>query len=199
MNNSKAMASQISCLSMLEQKTGFLYKMLSEKTENPLAKSLLLSIALDSSKHSALLKGIGDTIAVTELRTKDCAKNLGQIWLMLNTCLRVVTKKEAGELSFADLDEKLIALESSMGEEYYIFVQMETMLHLSKWINQRYNVNLDNVKSMFENIITDETRHREIIATLKALIEPKENDLDNTPLVKYQSPDKWITYTPNSP
>jgi uncharacterized protein (UPF0332 family) len=78
---------------MLEQKTASLYKILSEKTKHPLAKSLLLSIALDSSKHSALLKGIGDSIAVVELRTKDCAKSLGQTWVMVDTFLSEVTKK----------------------------------------------------------------------------------------------------------
>jgi len=196
MNSPEAMATQISCLSTLEHRTAFLYKKLAEKTENPLARSLLLSIAIDSSKHSALLKGIGDSIAVTEVKTKDCAKNLGQIWQMVDTCVNEVTRKE-NALSFADLDEKLIALESSMGEEYYIFVQMETLEHMVKEINQRYNINLDDVKGTFENIMAEENRHREIITKLKELIEPEEKDLDNTPLVKYQSPDQWIDYSPH--
>jgi rubrerythrin len=76
---------------------------------------------------------------------------------------------------------------------------METMLHLTNWINQHYKINLDNVKSTFENIVADENRHREIIAELKELIEPKESGFDNTPLMKYQSPDKWIAFTPNDP
>ena len=196
MNDSRALTSQLSCLSMLEDKAAFLYKKLSEKTGNPLAKSLLLSIALDSSKHSALLKGISNSISVKDVETKDCAKSLGQVWSMVDTCLKELTKKEVGELFSKDLDEKLIALESIMGEEYYILVQMETMQHLTKEINQRYNVDLNNAKSVFENIINDENHHRETIIQLRKLIEPEQKDLDNTPLVKYQSPGHWIEYTP---
>lgn len=191
------MASQLSCLSMLEYNTALLYKSLSEKTEIPLAKSLLLSIAQDSSKHSALLKGISDSLASTDVKIKDCAKNLGPIWQNVTTYLKEVIAKEEN-LSLAELYEKLLTLESSIGEEYYVFVQMQTLQYMTKEINQLYNINLDKVKRIFESIINDEEHHREILATLKELSEPKIKDLDNTPLVKFQSPDHWINYTPNN-
>jgi rubrerythrin len=192
------MASYLNCLSQLEYNTSLLYKSLSERTEIPLGKSLLLSIAQDSSKHSALLKGIADSILVTKVKTKECAKNLGQIWQIVDTCLAEVTKG-AGEISFTDLHTKLLALEGSMGEEYYVFVQMETLQHLTGEIKQRYNLDFGDLKSVFENIISDENHHREIIATLRELVTPEEKDLDNTPLVKYQSPDQWINYNPHNP
>ena len=191
------MASQLSCLSMLEYNTALLYKSLSEKTEIPLAKSLLLSIAQDSSKHSALLKGISDSLASTDVKIKDCAKNLGPIWQNVTTYLKEVIAKEEN-LSLAELYEKLLTLESSIGEEYYVFVQMQTLQYMTKEINQLYNINLDKVKRIFESIINDEEHHREILATLKELSEPKIKDLDNTPLVRFQSPDHWINYTPNN-
>lgn len=80
-------------------------------------------------------------------------------------------------------------------EEYYILIQMQILKHLTKEINERYNVNLDDVKSVFESIIRDENHHLEIIGTLKQLAEPLEKDLDNTPAVRYQSPDNWRNYT----
>jgi rubrerythrin len=199
MNDSKTMASYISCLSMLEYNTALLYRSLSEKTENPLAKSLFLSITQDSSKHSTLLKGIGDSIAMSKVKTKDCAKNLGQIWLTVDNYLNEVKTKKEDELFIADLYEKLIALESDLGEEYYILVQMQTLQHLTKEINERYNINLDNVKSIFESIIIDENHHIELLGTLKELAKPIEKDLDNTPIVRYQSPDNWRNYPPNIP
>ena len=199
MNDSKTMASYISCLSMLEYNTALLYRSLSEKTENPLAKSLFLSITQDSSKHSTLLKGIGDSIAMSKVKTKDCAKNLGQIWLTVDNYLNEVKTKKEDELFIADLYEKLIALESDLGEEYYILVQMQTLKHLTKEINERYNINLDNVKSIFESIISDENHHIELLGTLKELAKPIEKDLDNTPIVRYQSPDNWRNYPPNIP
>jgi rubrerythrin len=196
MNDSKTMASYISCLSKLEYNTALLYRSLSEKNENSLAKTLLLSIAQDSSKHSTLLKGVSDSIASVEVKTKDCAKNLGPVWLTVNNYLNEVTAKKPGELSMADLFEKLITLESNLGEEYYIFVQMQTLQHLTKEINQRYSINLSNVKNIFESIIKDENHHIELIGTLKELAAPKEKDLDNTPMVRYQSPDSWRDFSP---
>jgi rubrerythrin len=196
MNDSKKMAVYLGCLSMLEYKAFLLYRSLSEITDNPLAKSLLLSIAQDSSKHSTLLKGIGSSIANLEVKTNDCAENLGQIWLTVTNYLNEAKNKKVSELSLADLYEKLIPLESDLGEEYYILVQMQTMKHLTKEINERYNINLDNVKSIFESIISDENHHIELLGTLKELAKPMETDLDNTPLVQYQSPDNWRNYAP---
>ena len=196
MNDPKTMAKYIGCLSMLEYNTFLLYRSLSEKTETPLAKSLLLSIAQDSSKHSTLLKGIGNSIANSEVKTKDCAENLGQIWLTVTNYLNEAKTGKVGELALADLYEKLIPLESELGEEYYILVQMQTLKHLTKEINERYNISLDNVKSIFENIINDENHHIELLGTLKELAKPIEKDLDNTPMVRYESPDNWRNYPP---
>jgi hypothetical protein len=55
---------------------------------------------------------------------------------------------------------------------------------------------LDSVKNIFESIIKDENHHIELIGTLKELAAPKEKDLDNTPIVRYQSPDSWRDYSP---
>ena len=199
MNDSKAMASYIGCLSLLEFNTAQLYGSLSEKTENPFAKSLLLSIAQDSSKHSTLLKGIVKSITNSEVKSKECAKHLGQVWRAVTTYIDEVKTIKVGELFMADLYEKLITLESSLGEEYYIFVQMQTLQRLTKEINQNYKIDLSNVKSVFENIISDENRHIEILVRLKALSEPKEKARDYTPLLKYQNPDQWIDYASKSP
>jgi rubrerythrin len=200
MNDSKSMAIYIGCLSKLEFNTALLYRSLSEKTETPLAKTLLSSIAQDSSKHSTLLKGVGDSIANLKVKTKDCAKNLGQIWLTVDDYLNEVQTKKVNELSIVDLYDKLMAFESSLGEEYFIFVQMQTLQHLTAEINKLYNIDLVDVKSIFESIINDENRHRELLNTLKELAEPKEKDLDNTPLVRYQNPDNWRDYSaPNIP
>jgi rubrerythrin len=73
---------------------------------------------------------------------------------------------------------------------------MQTLKHLTKEINENYNISLDNVKSIFENIIKDENRHIELLGTLKELAKPTEKDLDNTPMVRYQNPDNWRNYSP---
>jgi len=196
MNDPKTMAKYMGCLSILEYNTFLLYRSLSEKTETPLAKSLLLSIAKDSSKHSTLLKGVGNSIANSEVKTKDCAENLGQIWLTVTSFLDEAKTGKVNKLSLANLYEKLIPLESELGEEYFMLVQMQTLKHLTKEINESYNISLDNVKSIFESIISDENHHIELLGTLKELSKPIEKDLDNTPMVRYQSPDNWRNYPP---
>ena len=193
----KKMADYLGCLSQLEYNTALLYKGLSEKTEIPLARSLLLSIAQDSSKHSALLKGIGDSISVSNVNSKDCSRMLGQTWQIVTNYLNEVSKNKE-RVSLADLCEKLMVFESGVGEEYYIFVQMQTLQHLTKEINELYNVNLSTVKNIFESIIRDEDHHRELLATIKELNEHESKDNNNTPIVKYQNPDRWINYTPNN-
>jgi rubrerythrin len=197
MNNPKIIAKYIHCLSILEDKTALLYQNLSERVEPPLIKSLMLSISKDSSKHSTLLKGIAVSISDSKQNAKDCAKNLGEVWNTVSNYLNEMNKKERiSKLYFSELLPKLMVLESSLGEEYYIFVQMKTLKLMVKEINQLYNINLDHIKNVFENIIRDEEHHREILATIKNIITEDSEEQDNTPKVKYQNPDAWIQSLP---
>lgn len=197
MDNPQAIAKYINCLSILEDNTALLYNNLSERVETPLIKSLLLSISKDSSKHSTLLKGIADSISDSKQNSKDCAKKLGEVWNMVTNYLNEVNKKERmGKLGFSELLPKLTALESSLGEEYYIFVQMKTLQLMAKEINQLYGIDLEKIKKVFESIIKDEEHHREVLATIKDIVSKKLTKKDNTPKVKYQDPDSWIHSLP---
>jgi Zn-dependent oligopeptidase len=196
MNDPKTIAKYIHCLSILEENTALLYSNLSDGVENPLIKSLLLSISQDSSKHSTLLKGVADSISDSKEKLGDCGKNLGEVWSIVSNFLNEAKKKGKEKLSFRDLLPKLNALESSIGEEYYIFVQMKTLQLMVKEINQLYNINLESIKKVFESIIKDEEHHRELLATIKDLISDKPKKHDNTAKVKYQNPDSWISPLP---
>jgi len=197
MNDPKVIAKYINCLSILEENTALLYNGLSERVETPLVKSLLLSISKDSSKHSTLLKGIAESISDIKQSPKDCAKNLGEVWSIVNNYLNELNKKERGDkLYFSELLPMLTALESSLGEEYYIFVQMKTLQLMVKEINQIYSIDLKNIQGVFESIIKDEEHHREILATIKDMIDEKSKSQDNTPKVKYQNPDAWSRSLP---
>jgi rubrerythrin len=197
MNNPKMIAKYIHCLSILEDKTSVLYKNLSERVEPPLIKSLLLSISKDSSKHSTLLTGIAVSISDSKQKAKDCAKNLGEVWNTVSSYLNEMKRKErVSKVYFSELLPKLMALESSLGEEYYIFVQMKTLQLMVKEINQLYSINLDKIKNVFDSIIRDEEHHIEILATIKEIINEDLEKQDNTPKVKYQHPDAWIHSLP---
>jgi rubrerythrin len=189
------MAYVIKCLSLLEDRTAQLYRILSEKAEVPLSKSLLLAISQDSSKHSGLLRGISDTLTHVDVKEKDCAITLGQPWKMVTSHLKqaMEIQKPLTELEFY---HKLSVYESILGEEYAIFVQMKTLQHLSTMIKETYNISLEKVKEVFESIIGDEEKHKEYLATLKENNETLRKEYDYTPIVKYQTPDKWIKYSP---
>jgi rubrerythrin len=198
MNDSVALSRQINCLSMLEHNTFVLYQNLADKSKGALIKSLLLSIAQDSSKHATLLKGVGDTISVLEVKSKDCAKAIGKIWLAVDNFSREVAEKESDSITSSELYERLAVLEGNLAEEYDMFVRLRTLKYLTSEINQLYNIDLEKVKAIFVSIIKDEERHREILANLMEQVKPKEKP-DNTPVIKYRSPDSWIRPIPNTP
>lgn len=54
-------------------------------------------------------------------------------------------------------------LESTVGEEYYILDQLETLEYMTREIRETYNVDLEDVKDILETIIRDEETHRELI------------------------------------
>jgi rubrerythrin len=198
----KIIGDYLHCLSMLENNTSLLYQNLADKTEIPLAKALLLSIAEDSSKHSTLFKCIADTIAPSKNKAKDCAKRLGKTWRIVNTFLQEITNKEKmNKIELEQMIERLEILESSAGEEYYIFVQMKTLQYMVKEIRQLYNISLERTRNLFTSIIEDEEHHRELLATIKDLLSENEpHRQDNTPRIKYQNPDSWIQQLPpNNP
>ena len=197
-DNPKTLAGFINCLSLLEHNTYLLYKDLVDKVEAPLVNSLLLQIAIDSQKHSILLKGVADSIAKSDVSLKDCEKKIGESWRIVETLLKNVkgrTKIPSGD--FPKLAKKLTILESVLGEEYYIFIQLKTLEVMMKEINQLYNIDLGSVKKIFLNIIRDEETHRELLERIETLVKP-ENKLDTAPVVKYKNPDAWSRPLPDT-
>jgi rubrerythrin len=197
-NDPKTLSSFINCLSLLENNTYLLYENIADKVEVPLIKSFLLQIATDSKKHSIALKGVAESIAKPEGNLKDCEKKIGETWRIVNIILKDVKGKTKIPLGdFPKLTEKLTVLESVMGEEYYMFVQLKTLEFMMKEINQIYNIDLGSVKKIFLNIIRDEETHRELLEKMKTLVTPKTK-VDTAPIVKYQNPDAWSKPLPKT-
>ena len=186
-NEPKSIASFLSCLSMLENNVALLYEALADKVELPLIKSLLSNIAIDSQKHSVTLKGISESIAKSEAKPKDCEKKMGEIWRVTSAFHKEIAKKEKiTNEELPQLAERLTVLEGNFGEEYHVFVQLKTLEHMTKEIGQLYNVNLEQLKSIFSRIIDDEERHRELLDTIKKLISQREQEkISKNPLTKY--------------
>ena len=195
-NDPKVLADFINCLGILENDTFLLYTALSNKIELPLVKSLLRAIAEDSLKHSTLLKGVAESITEAKETPKDCEKKTGEAWrLIANFTKEIAAKEKFSKEEMSQLWDKLAFFESIIGEEYYVFVQMKTLDLMMKEINQIYNIDLGSLKSIFTRIINDEEHHREMLGTIKGILE-RHSEPSNTPVVKYQNPDSWISSLP---
>lgn len=192
-NDPKTLANFINCLSVMEGNTARLYNNLSAKIAHPLLKSLLLSIAEDSQKHGTLLKGVADSIMKIPGKPTNCEKNTGEAWrVVANLTKEIDAKKSFSEEDMVELSKKLTYLESIIGEEYYMFVQLKTLEIMIKEINEIYRIDLGSLKSVFTHIISDEEHHREIIATIQSTIEQKKV-ADENPMVRFTNPDNWVS------
>ena len=185
----KNLAEFINCLSMMESQTSILYKDLSNKVDVSLIKTLLEGISIDSQKHSILLRGVSENINQPKGDLKGCAKNLAILQRVVKLQKEISKMKKITSEDLFKLNEKLQLLESQMGEEYYVFVQMKTLTFMVNQIDQSYNVDLSSVKRIFTGIISDEERHTEVLETIKKMVAPKE-DIAN-PFVRFQHPDAW--------
>jgi rubrerythrin len=195
----EALAELINCLSSLESDTGAFYNSIADKIDLPLVKSLFQEIALDSQKHSVILKGVGESIAQPKADQKECEKKIGESWKIISKLQKEVSKmNKIGPKELPELSTKLAVLESTMGEEYYIFVELKTLHVLMKQINQIYNIDLGSSKKIFMKIINDEEHHRELLETIRHLITKPEEEKDKSLFVKYQNPDAWSRPLPSS-
>jgi rubrerythrin len=184
-------AEYLNCQSILESQTSLLYGTLSDKVEIPLIKTLLKEIELDSKKHALLLKGVSESVKQPKGTQKECSK-INLTLQTINKLSKIVAKIDTvSSEELKKLSEIFITLESEMGEEYYILVQMKTLERMTKIINEEYSIDLTKVKSIFLKIIKDEERHIEILETIKQMTIEKET-ANNTPLVKFQNPDGWF-------
>jgi rubrerythrin len=171
-NDPKTLANFINCLSILENNTFLLYTDLAEKVDLPMVKAILIHIAIDSHKHSMALKGVAEKIGKPEDKPKNCEKKIGEAWRTIDKLSKEISKKEIisrEELSY--LTERLVILESIMGEEYYMFVQLKTLQLMVKEINQLYSVDISSLGNIFTRIIQEEETHRILIERIKGLTE----------------------------
>jgi rubrerythrin len=170
-NNSESLASFFHCLSLLEQNTYILYLAIAKKVEPPLINALFLEIAIDSKKHATILKGIGSSIAKSEVKPEECQNKVGEAWRVVED-LRSGIAAIKGKLTEGELPQlmkKLDAFETILGEEYNVFIQLKTLELVAKETGQYYNTDLENLKNIFVSIINDEKHHIKVLKTISDL------------------------------
>ena len=197
----ESVADFLHCASILEERTHLLYKNLADKVDLPLVNSLLLHIAYDSRKHSAILNGISESIVKSKKQPKDCEKKLffGGPWATIERLAgEIARENRIPKENMASLVKKLMVLESTVGEEYYILVQLKTLQYMTREIREIYNVDIEDLKDILETIIRDEETHRELLSKMKKILVGKEEQTkDKAPVIKYKNPDSWIRNIPS--
>jgi rubrerythrin len=190
----------LKCSSFLEQETYLFYQSLADKVDIPLVKSMLLHIAFDSQKHSAILNGMCESIGGSNIKPKDCEKRTGLAWRTIEDLKREISsEKKIHKETLSSLAKKLAVLESNFGEEYFVLVQMKTLEYMTKEINEIYNVQLQDMKEIFEVIIRDEETHKELLSKMQRFLSKDEKKTEETkPGFKYQNPDAWSKPLPDS-
>ncbi len=165
----------------------------------PFVKMLFQEIAIDSQKHYTILEGISKSIKQTNVNPKECGKKIGQSWDIMAKAQKEIAKTQKIDTENIQwLVKELTYFESIMGEEYYIFVQLNTLEVLVKEINAKYNIDLSSTKKLFIKIIADEDHHRELLETISKMVTKKEIEEDNSPAIKYQNPDSWSRPMPTT-
>jgi rubrerythrin len=175
-NRHESLADTLQYASILEEKAYSLYKTLADKVDNPLVKSMLLSIAFDSQKHSAIFRGFSESMGKPTKSRKDYEMRLGETLITIDLLEREIAKKET--ISYKDVStlvKNLTALESTVGEEYFILVQAKTLQFMKKEIREIYNVDMKDLKGILEGIIQDEEKHEELLAKIKKILMGKES------------------------
>jgi rubrerythrin len=200
MKKPEGIADFLMCSSFLEERTHLLYKSLADNVDLPLIKSMLLHIAYDSQKHSAILNGMCESIGGSKMKLKDCEKKTGPTLKAIENIQREIPSgKNIQKETISSLAKKLAVLESNMGEEYFVLIQMKTLQYMTKEICEIYNVQLQDMKDIFEVIIRDEETHRELLSRMeKFLTKDDEKSEDANPEFKYQNPDAWRKPLPDS-
>ncbi|MGB8780928.1 MAG: hypothetical protein WCD81_09820 [Candidatus Bathyarchaeia archaeon] len=198
----ETVADFLRCASILVERAYLLYKSLADKVNLPLINSLLLHIAFDSRKHSVILKGLSESMVKQKKQPRGCEKKLffGGTWTAIERLAEEIARKERiPREHMSSLVEKLMLLESTVGEEYYILVQLKTLQYMTREIRETYNVDLEDLKDILETIIRDEETHRELLSKMKKILVGEEKQTeDMAPAVKYKNPNVWSRSMPDS-
>jgi rubrerythrin len=166
--NAEDIARYLYCSSIVEGRVANAYSHLSDRVENRQVKSLLQYILYDTTKHSAILRYMGDHIAKQDVKIEDCEEIWGKGWKSwVLTSIEELSRKEkvtTGEL--ASLIDGMGELENYFAEGYLTITNIEIVRLLAK----QGSLDLGNFNAILEWTIQDERRHQAILTTIKELI-----------------------------
>ena len=198
-NDLLSFMNSLKCLIVFEKKTCSLYEDIAEGVNSPLIKSLLLHISLDCQKHSTVLRGISLSMprnwkpAELPKSTSEALRSIDAFQIELSN----VNAIPEGDMS--SLCAQLTSLADSLAEEYNSLLQLNILECLSSELSNSYKMSLESLQTILREFLHEEEYHREILVMVVGFLEGKDQEeIDNTPTVRFRNPDCWSRATPTT-
>ncbi|MEM3404401.1 MAG: ferritin family protein [Nitrososphaeria archaeon] len=154
------------CSSILEERVYKAYDSLAERVTNTQISTLLHSIAVDSKKHSLLLKVLSESIEKVNQTEIDCSELMGDAWNKLEKLARTEVYSVPEKSDLFGLIKDMSAFESYLGEEYFSATQL-ILIELSL---KESSLEHNQIKTIIDWIIEDEERHVKIIQAISTIV-----------------------------
>jgi rubrerythrin len=180
---------QMVSLGLMERELFELYTKLSERVEDLPAKTLFTYIASDSLKHSTVLVKIIEEAGGSKLKEQDCDENIRYHIDLIKALLTDISRTKK-----VDREELLSIIDTLAGFESLLFDEYAKAFHVDTTKLTEEDEDPDKNEtdfSIFSLIVKDEDLHKQILLSLVNICDKKLDFKDNTPVVKYQSPDSW--------
>jgi hypothetical protein len=193
-NKEKEALKFLKCTGALEEEMFQLYHEMAIRTEFPDVKALLVGLAYESLKHSKMVRELSKTLTAADAEAKDCHKELGRVWKEAHTFReQIYIKTRLGSEHLRVFLKDLAELEDLICEKYGVFLQPKVLHFVAAEISKKTPVDLETLKSVFENISSEKENHREILIAVIYYFATREleREKDYTPVVRYQNPDGW--------
>ena len=179
---------QMVSLGLMERELYELYTNLSSKVEDLAAKTLFVYIASDSLKHSTVLVTILEEAGGSKLKEQDCDETIRyNIDLIETLSADIARTKKVGREELLSIIDTLAGFETLLYDEYAKAFHIDT----TKLVEDEDPDKNESDLSVFGLILKDEDLHKRILLSLVNMCDKKLDFKDNTPIVKYQSPDSW--------
>ena len=179
---------QMVSLGLMERELYQLYTNLSSKVEDLVAKALFAYIASDSLKHSTVLVKIIEEAGGSKLKEHDCDENI-----RYNIDLISTLSSDVSRTKLVGREELLSIIDTLAGFENLLYTEYAKAFHIdiSQLMEEEKPDADESDLNIFSLIVNDEDLHKRILLSLVTACDKKLDFKDNTPVVKYQSPDSW--------
>ena len=188
----------LKCLIVFEKKTCSLYEDVAEGVNSPLIKSLLLHISLDCQKHSTVLRGISLSMPTNSCKPAELPKATSEALRSIDAFQIELSNLNAiPEGDMPSLCAQLTSLADSLAAEYNSLLQLSILECFSMELSNSSKMSLENLKTILLEFLHEEEYHREILTMVVGFLEEKDQEeIDNTPTVRFRNPDGWSRPTP---